>query len=349
MFRQRRALLMAFTALWLLIAPACDRMSMAEEDRVCVVLDTGLENDRGFNQYTLQGARTAARELGLQFAHVSSTSADDYGPNIERFVQEGCDMIITVGFLMGDATAEAARANPDIHFAIVDVAYFPGAGCAEDVASCYTSAGGMENVTSLMFAEDEVGYLAGTLASCVSETGIIGAVAGMQIPPVERFVTGYRTGARDYDPFAEILHVYIPSFDDPTAGWMAAEVQMDKGADVIFGVGGNTGNGGLVAAHDAGRMGIGVDVDQYHTLPDINQSLLTSAMKNVDVAANTAVRAFAADELEAGIRLSTVASGGIGLAPYHEMDSAIPDECKSAVAQAERALIAGEVDTGYEQ
>lgn len=316
-------------------------------DRVCVVLDTGQENDKGFNEYTLRGARAAAQELNVQFAHISSRSERDYAPNINGFIDEGCDMILTVGFLMGAATAEAAQANPDIHFAIVDVAYFPGAGCAEDVDSCYSDEGGLPNVTSLMFAEDEVGYLAGTLAGCLTKSGVIGSVAGMQIPPVEKFVVGYQTGARSIRPDVEALNEFIPSFDDPTAGLLLGEEQLRAGADVIFGVGGNTGNGALVAAHDAGVYAIGVDVDQFYTLPAVSPSLVTSAMKNMDVAAAEAVRAFVIGDLEGGIRLSTVANGGIGLAPFHEQDAAVPVACREALSAAQTGLTAGTIDTGY--
>ena len=120
------------------------------------------------------------------------------------------------------------------------------------------------------------------------------------------------------------------------------------GADIIFGVGGNTGNGGLLAAHEADLLAIGVDVDQYGTYPEVASSLLTSAAKNMDVAAADAVRAYADGNLEPGIQLATVANGGVGLAPYHDQDANIPAECKAAVEEAEAGLAAGEIDTGYE-
>lgn len=315
-------------------------------DKVCIVLDAGGENDKSFNEYSLKGAREAAAEMGLDFAHVVSSS-HEYGPNINRFVDEGCDLIITVGFLMGEVTAEAARANPDVQFAIIDLAYFPGFGCSADVADCYSEEGGLSNVSSLMFAEDEVGYLAGTLAACMSETGVIGSVSGMEIPPVIRFVTGYQNGARAFNPDIETLNVYVPEFNDPVTGIKMGDDQIQKGADVIFGVGGNTGNAGILAAHEAGLFAIGVDVDQYYTFPDVAPSLLTSAAKNMDVAAGEAVRAFARGELESGIRLSNVANGGIGLAPYHDLDDVIPEACKTAVDAAADGLRNGVIDTGH--
>jgi basic membrane protein A len=316
-----------------------------EAGKVCVVLDTGGENDRSFNEFTLKGARDAAADAGLEFAHIVSEATTDYEKNVNNFVEEGCGLIITVGFLMGDVTAAAARANPDVEFAIVDVDYFPGLGCDEGLSDCYEE--DLSNVTSLMFSEDEVGYLAGVLAGCMSETGVIGSVSGMEIPPVQKFVAGYQTGAKSQNSAIETLNVYIPDFNDPSTGKQAGQAMLDDGADIIFGVGGNTGNGGVLAAHEAGLWGIGVDVDQYFTYPDVASSLLTSAAKNMDVAAYDAVTAYSDGDLEAGIARGTVENGGIGLAPYHDQDGNIPAECKEAVEEAETGLAAGDIDTGY--
>lgn len=314
--------------------------------KVCAVLDTGGENDRSFNEFTLKGARDAAEAEGLEFAHIVSESASDYETNIRNFITEGCGLIITVGFLMGDSTAAAARDNPDVEFAIVDFAYFPGtSGCPEDATDCYAE--DLPNITSLMFAEDEVGYLAGILAGCMTESNVIGSVSGMEIPPVQKFVTGYQTGATSVNPEVETLNVYIPDFNDPATGKQAGETMIGDGADIIFGVGGNTGNGGLLAAHEAGLMGIGVDVDQYNTYPEVAATLMTSAAKNMDVAAGDAVRAYAAGTLQPGIVLATVANGGVGLAPYHDWDDRISDECKAAVTEAEEGLRAGTISTGW--
>jgi basic membrane lipoprotein Med (substrate-binding protein (PBP1-ABC) superfamily) len=338
-----------------LVATACTGTGTTgggdAKPRIAVVLDTGGENDRSFNEYTLKGARDAAKELGLDFAYVVSEATTDYEKNINNFVSEGYTLIITVGFLMGDSTAKAAVANPNVHFAIIDYSYFPDAdghcqGDATKVATdCYADV--LPNVTSLMFAEDEVGYLAGTLAGCMTETKVIGTVSGMEIPPVVKFVTGYQNGAKAVDSSIETLNVYIPDFNDPATGKQAGQEQLSSNADVIFGVGGNTGNGGLLAAHEAGKMAIGVDVDQYFTYPEVAASLLTSAAKNMDVAAGDAVKAFADGSLAAGIQLGTLANGGIGLAPYHDWESKIPQECKDLVETAKKGLVDGSLKTGY--
>jgi len=325
-----------------LVLAAC---GAEDQEKVCAVLDTGGENDRSFNEFTLKGARDAAEEFDLEFAHIVSEAETDYEKNVNNFVEEGCDMIITVGFLMGDVTAAAARENPDVDFAIVDVSYFPGFGCDENLSDCYEE--DLANVTSLMFQEDEVGYLAGVLAGCMSETGVIGSVSGMEIPPVVKFVVGYQNGAKSQNPAIETLNVYIPDFNDPSTGKQAGQSMLDEGADVIFGVGGNTGNGGVLAAYEAGKWGIGVDVDQYFTYPDVQSSLLTSAAKNMDVATYLAVKDFANDELSAGMFTGTLANEGIGLAPYHDQESNISQDCKDAVDAAAEALAAGELATGY--
>jgi basic membrane protein A and related proteins len=315
--------------------------------RVGVMIDSGSENDRSFNQFTLQGAREAAEEAGFEFAYVTPQSAADYANTLETLITtEDPDLVMTVGFRMGDATANAARNHPDIWFAIVDNAYTPGVGCPETVADCYTEEGGLLNVTSLMFAEDEVAYLAGVLAGCMTQSGTVATVAGVEIPPVVRLVTGFENGARSVRPEVVTLHQYIPDFNDPETGKAVAQGFISEGADVIFGAGGNTGNGGLLAAHEAGLMAIGVDVDQYFTYPEVQGALLTSAAKNVDVAASAAVRDFAAGQLEAGIRSSTLANGGIGLAPYHDWEDRIPQECKDLVTTTEAAVKSDPTITG---
>jgi basic membrane protein A len=340
-------------SLILLLSVVISACSTSPSDKVCVVLDTGGENDKNFNQFTLEGARNAARQASLPFAHIVTSSDEDYLPYINNFIDEGCGLILTVGFLMRDATAIAAIDNPDVRFAIIDAEYFPGEvfgsdeySCPADVESCYSEEGGLSNVTSLLFAEDQVGYLAGTLAGCMTETGIIGSVAGMEIPPVIRFVTGYQNGARAYRPDIQTLNSYAPAFNDAYAGKQEGDRQVAAGADVIFGVGGNTGNGGILAANDLGLMSIGVDVDQYAILPEIGPSLLTSASKNVNVAAAEAVQAFAGGALEGGVNWSDVANGGVGLAPYHDWEDKIPDECKLAVVEAAEGLASGAITAG---
>jgi basic membrane protein A and related proteins len=339
-------LLAVLTTLMVVLA-ACGRAAAPtpapEKLKIGVVLDHATENDKGFNQYSLAGARRAAEAVGLELTYLAAT---DYENSVQAVIDEGANLVLTVGFLLGDATAKAAREHPEIKFAIVDNAYSPGFGCPDTVKDCYSQEGGLSNVTSLMFAEDEVAYLAGTLAACMSQTGAVATIAGMEIPPVVRFVTGFENGARAVKPDIIALHRYIPDFNDPATGKVVAQDFINQGADVIFGAGGNTGNGGLLAAKEAGLMAIGVDVDQYESYSEVKEALLSSAMKKVDVAVEAAVQAFAAGQLNSGILLATLANDGVGLAPYHDWESKIPQECKDKVKAAEEAIKADSSITG---
>lgn len=328
-------LALPLTALAACGSPASDGGTTAggaEKQTVGVVLDTGGENDKSFNEYTLKGAREGAEANGLGFSYVASAGSSDYEKNIETQISEGADLIVTVGFLMGDATAAMAKKYPDTKFVIIDYAFAPG----KDGVDPYTT--DLKNVTSLMFAEDQAGYLAGVLASCVSESKKVATVSGMEIPPVQRFVNGFQAGARSLDPNIVTLNQYIPDFNDPATGKSVGQSFISQGADVIFAVGGNTGNGGLLAAKEANVKAIGVDVDQYFTYPEVKDALITSAVKNIDVATSKAVKEFADGQLKGGIELATIATAGVGLAPYHDWDSKIAADCKDKVKAAETAI-----------
>lgn len=311
----------------------------AGKKKVGIILDRS-ENDKSFNEYSLKGAREAAKAAGFDFSYVVAASTSDFEKNIETQVNEGAGLIITVGFLMADATAAMAKKYPDVKFAIVDVAYPLG----KDGVDPYTK--DLKNVTSLVFAEDQVAFLAGTLAGCVSESSKIAVVAGMEIPPVQKFVDGYTSGAKFANPNITVLKQYIPSFEDPVTGKSVGQNFISQGADVIFGAGGSTGNGGLLAAKEANKKAIGVDVDQYLTYPEVKSALLTSAAKNMDVAVAAAVKNFATGTMKPGVQLSTLANGGLGLSPYHEWETKIDAKCKDKVKAAETAVKADPKVTG---
>lgn len=314
--------------------------------KVGVAVGSSGPNDRSFNQYTLEGARKAAADHNLAFTFLVGEATANYEDTIEQLVVDGCDLVICIGFTMSNAMARVASNYPNVRFAIVDSMYLPGAGCSDTVEDCYTEDGGFANVTSLMFAEEQVAYLAGVLAACMSKNGKVASIAGMEIPPVVRFVKGFQNGAHAFNPDIVVFNQYHPSFNDPTSGKVTAQDFIRQGTDVIFGVGGQTGNGALQAAHEADVMAIGVDVDQYLTYAEVRSSLLTSASKHVDQAAEDLVTAFANDTLTAGVRLATLANDGVGLSPYHDWEDNIPQECKDAVETTKKAIIARPSITG---
>jgi basic membrane protein A len=262
--------------------------------RVGLVTDIGGLNDRGFNQLAHKGLKDAESQLGVEIRVLESKSDADYIPNLETLANEGYDLIISVGFLMTDATAEAAQAFPDTRFAIVDSAFDPP----------------IENAQGLLFKEQETGYLVGYLAALVTETGTVSSVGGQKIPPVDRFIAGYEKAVKDANPQAKVLRGYSQDFVAQDKCKEVALDQIAKGSDVVFQVAGGCGLGALDAANERKVWGIGVDADQAFLGPHV----LTSALKRVDVAVFKTIESVVNDEFEGGgVTSFGLAEDGVGL------------------------------------
>ena len=351
--RTRIFLIAVFVLVVALVATACGGApstgGTGAKLKIGLVTDVGGVNDKSFNQSAWGGVQKAMKDLGADAKFIESKQPTDYDKNIDQFATEKYDVIVTVGFLMGDATGLKAKQYPNIKFGIVDYGYFPSKGdkvCDDSKKDCYAD-GGLTNVTSLLFQEDEVGFLAGVVAGGMTKTGTVCTVSGMEIPPVVRYVVGYQNGAKYAKADAKTLNVYIPSFVDPAKGKEVGQSMISQGCDVVFGVGGNTGNGGLLAAKEKNLMAIGVDVDQYNTYPEVKDALLTSAQKNVDVAVFNFVKGVSDKSGKPGILTANVKNGGVGLAPFHDWDSKVSQGVKDKVAAALKGLVDGSLKTGY--
>jgi basic membrane protein A len=304
--------------------------------KVGLVADTGGVNDQAFNQLAWEGVQKASTDMGFQAKFLESRQPSDYEKNIDALATEGYNVIITVGALMGDATALKAKQYPDIRFAIVDY-----------------SDGGLTNVTSLMFAEDQVGFLAGVLAAGMSKSGFVCSVSGVKTPQSERYMRSFFGGAVwQAGPTMQMMNNYInikttnenvPSFDDSTQGKETALRLIGQGCDVVFGVGGDAVNGALLAAKENNLPAIGADVDQYNTDPEVQSALITSAMKNVDVAVYNYLKTVADGSVKAGISTGTLQNGGVGLAPFHDWDSKIPADLKAQIQKASDGIKDGSI------
>jgi basic membrane protein A len=322
-----------------LILPACApaQADCTDEEVFCVglVTDVGKINDKSFNQSAWEGVQRAESELGATVQYIETTDAKDYAKNIGTFGDAGYDVIVTVGFALGEATAAASATYPEVDFIGVDQFQ------AETV----------DGVAGLNFPEDQAGFLVGALAAMMSESNKIGAVCGTDaVPPVWRFGEGYKAGAAYADGMSgettEVFVVYHSdvgfdkTFTDPEWGASTAKSMMDQGADAIFGCGGITGNGAITAAAQAGAYAIGVDTDQYLTLPEAAPRMLSSAMKLITPGVFDLVKLSQDGQFPSGNYF-----GDAGYAPFHDLESEVPAEVKTMLEEINAGLLDGSIKT----
>jgi basic membrane protein A and related proteins len=310
-------------------------------ESVCLVTDLGRVNDGTFNQFAYEGMVQAAEDGGLDSNFIETQAETDYATNINTCISEGYDAIVTVGFLIAEATAAAAVENPDVYFIGVDQFVLDGP----------------ENYVGIQFREDQSAFLVGALAALVTESNIIGGVFGIDIPPVVRFRNGYEQGinfmALLLEKDVEILGVYIDSFVAPDRGAAAAEQFIGEGADVLFGGGGPTGSGAIAFAAAEGVWVIGVDQDEYFTTFGEGESpgadrIISSGIKRVDVGVYDMVTALAEGDMDSfpggQNYILDVANGGMTFAGPNEAE--IPEEYYEIVGILQDALADGLIETG---
>jgi basic membrane protein A len=325
-------------------AEASESAAAAVDYKVCMVSDVGGIDDNSFNENAWKGMEDAEAELGVEVTFLESRSEEDYARNINQHVSDGCDMIVTVGFLLGDATKEAAEANPDIRFAIVDFAYDPA----------------IANVEGLVYNTAEAAMLAGYASASWSKTGVMGTFGGINIGPgVTDFMDGFIAGMNYYNEQngADVQMLGGRDPNDPASGTFTGNFEstddaknvtigfLQEGADVILPVGGPIGQGTFAAIEEQGAeaVGLGVDVDWTETVPQYSQLMLTSIIKRIDNSVFQAIeRAVNGEEPQATF-LSNLENEGVGIASFHDYEGEISDEVKTALEEMGQMIIDGEL------
>jgi basic membrane protein A len=313
--------------------------------KACMVSDSGGFDDKSFNQTSLKGQTDAAEQFGIQTAQVESTGDEQYADNINQLVQEDCNEITTVGFLLGDATLAAAKKNKDVDFAIVDFAYFDDKG--KNLAP--------DNLQGLTYATEQPSYLAGYLAAAESESGIVGTFGGLPIPTVTSFMEGFRQGIEKFneDNGADVKLLgwsgdpgsgsFTEDFEDKTKGQSIGEQLIGQGADIIFPVAGPAGLGGLQAAKEGGARAIWVDTDGYEST-EYGDIMLTSVVKGLDVSVTAAIKSSIDGTFSNQPYQGTLENDGVGLADFHDFDSEIDQEVKDQIEELKQQIISGEIE-----
>jgi basic membrane protein A len=323
----------------------------ASDFSACQVTDTGGVDDRSFNQTAFAGLEQAGEELGFEADYLESESEADFAPNIQTFVDQDCGLIITVGFLLGDATATAAEANPDQNFAIVDYDYSVEGGDSADE---------FDNVRELTFSTDQAAFLAGYVAAAMTETGTVGTYGGLNIPTVTIFMEGFQAGIEYYNEEngtdVELIGwdsanpdggSFTGDFENQANGRATTESLLDDGADIIMPVAGPVGLGSIEAIEAGGgdQKLIWVDTDGCVSVEESCDLFLTSVMKNMDVAVHDTTVGAAEGDFEGGLYTGTLENEGVGIAPFNEFEDEVPQEVKDAVEDLQQQIIDGEIET----
>ena len=327
-----------------LVVACAPRPTPEKKFRVGMITDVGGIDDKSFNATSWQGMELAKQELGVEVAYLESQQQADYAANITQFIDQGYDMIVTVGFLLGDDTKKFAEANPDVKFAIVDFAYDPP----------------IPNVLGLTFATDEAAFLAGYLAAGMTKTGKVGTFGGIKIPPVTIFMVGFEYGVNYYNQkhgtnvqvlgwsTAKDDGLFVGNFESTDDGRRAGEELIAEGADIIMPVAGPVGLGTAAAVKDhPGTMLIGVDTDWCVSAAEYCPVILTSVMKNMHIAVRDAIKMAKEGTFQGGVYVGTLANGGVGIAPFHEFDDDVPASLKAELEEVAKGIKDGTIDTGW--
>ena len=322
-------------------APATTTTEAAPEAelKVAVAYDLAGRGDGGFNDLAYNGAEQAAAELGLELTEVTAKAEDtdqDRSDRLRLLADSGHNPIIAVGFTYAGPVAEVAAEYPDVWFGIVDD------GTVE-----------APNVAGLVFAEEEGSFLVGVVAALESETGHVGFIGGVNVPLIVKFEAGYIAGAKAVNPDITVTSTYLSQppdfsgFNDPAKGKEAAKGMFDAGADIVYAAAGGSGGGLFEAATEGGYLAIGVDADQYHTAaPEVRDVIMTSMLKNVNVATYTFAMQVADGSAEAGVNVFDLAAGGVGYSTSGGLIDHIVDQVDAYADQIMSGEIAVPSTTG---
>lgn len=313
--------------------------------KACMVSDSGGFDDKSFNQTSHDGMEEAAATYGVQTAEVESNDPSQFADNIQSMVDEGCNEITTVGFLLAEDTLASAKKNKDVDYAIVDFAYFDEQG--NNTAP--------PNLKGLTFNTAEPAFLAGYLAAAKTETGAVGTFGGLNIPTVTIFMDGFAQGVDYYNEEngAEVQVLgwnreskegsFTEDFESTTKGQNIGEELIAQGADIIFPVAGPAGLGGLQAAQDNDVWGIWVDTDGCISAEEYCDSLLTSVVKGLDVGVTQAIVDSASGTFSNEPYDGTLENGGVGLAPYGP-NADVDEDLAATIEDLKAQIIAGEIE-----
>lgn len=311
----------------------------------CIVSDAGGFDDRSFNQLSWEGAKKAADELDVKLKQAESNSETDFAPNLESMVGQNCNAIVSVGFALSAATVEAANANPDIDFILVDDAADNDFDGNKDA----------ENIKPLLYDTAQAAFLAGYLSAGYSQAGKVGTFGGMEFPTVTIFMDGFKQGVDHYNKVkgtsVEVIGwngdtgSFTGGFEANQEAKSVAQNILDQGVDVLMPVGGPVYQSALQAIKESGRdvALVGVDADLFQTDESTQDFVLTSILKNMDISTYEAVMSSANGAFDAETYIGTLDNGGVGIAPLHNFEGKVDAALMTEVDALKQDIIGGKV------
>ncbi|WP_400994102.1 BMP family protein [Agromyces sp. GXQ0307] len=313
----------------------------------CMVSDAGGFDDKSFNQLGAEGLDRAAEELGVEAKKVESAAETDYASNLQSLVDQGCNTIVTVGFLLAPAALESATANPDLEYVSID----------DTVDQDFNGETDAPNIKPIIFDTAQAAFLAGYLSAGMSETGAVGTYGGINIPTVSIFMDGFAQGVEYYnDENGTDVKVlgwdreaqdgsFTGGFEANDTARQVAQGLIDQNIDVLLPVGGPIYQSGAAAIRDSGRdiMLLGVDADVYETDPSVGDLLLTSIRKGIDVGVEDAIVSAGNGEFDPAPFIGTLENEGVGLAPFHDFEDAVPADLASKLDELQQMIIDGDI------
>jgi basic membrane lipoprotein Med (substrate-binding protein (PBP1-ABC) superfamily) len=309
----------------------------------CIVSDAGGFDDRSFNQSSYEGLKKAEADLGIQINQAESQAETDFGPNVDTMVQGGCDLVLTVGFLLADTTKAAAEANTETNFAIVD-----------------DNSIDLPNVKPIIYDTAQAAFLAGYAAAATTETGTVATYGGINIPTVTIFMDGFAEGVAHFNEETggdvQLLGwdkesqngTFVGNFDDQAAGATNTQNFINEGADVIMPVAGPVGLGTLDAVIEANAAGgnakvVWVDSDGYETAGKGEEFILTSVMKLMGDAVEDVISTDVEGEFDNAPYVGTLENGGVALAPFHDQEANVPADLQTTLDELKEQIISGDI------
>lgn len=309
----------------------------------CMVSDEGGFDDRSFNQASYEGLKAAEKDLGVKIKQAESNAKTEMKPNIESMVAAKCNMVVTAGFNIGDATKEAATKYPDTKFAIVDFAF---------------GADRPENVKTLTYETDQAAFMAGYAAAAYSKTGKVGTWGGAEIDTVTIFMQGFLDGVNYYNKQKgkDVKVVgwgdsksFVTNFTDANKARQISDNMLADGVDVMMPVAGPLGQAAVDATNESASKDdavIWVDTDGFDYAKNGQDVVLTSVMKQMSDGVEQSIKAGADGTFKGEDYVGTLENGGVSLAPFHNFESKVPAELKGEIEQLKQDIISGKVKVG---